>query len=225
MPNLVWQPARRPAPSRGLAARDDPDRAAVAGQLVELRVDAAHRILAVLVGPLDLNRAHRQRLAHRAHAAEAVAAPGRALEDVEIDVGGEDLLRAADVRAPERLVGVEEGAGLLEAPRRVHHLLAHDAAAAALHLLGALHHGKRLADAGHRQSLPRASVARTRSMAASTSAGLAATASARPCSPPSTRKYVTRQVRIPSAAGPWMSSRTRSPTNMAFCGSTPTASS
>jgi hypothetical protein len=78
--------------------------------------------------------AHRQRLPHGADGAEA-SAPLRRLEQVEVDLDREDLLHTAHVGVPVALVGVEERAGLRDAGRRVHDLVAVDLAAAALDLV------------------------------------------------------------------------------------------
>ena len=65
------------------------------------------------------------------------AAPSRLglLEEVEIDLDVVDLLHAADVRVPVRLVRIEEGAGVRDAGGRMDDLVAVDAAAPALGLL------------------------------------------------------------------------------------------
>ena len=103
----------------------------------------------MLVCPLDLGRAHRQRLAHRPDRPEPVATPACPLEQVDVDADREDALRASDVAMPERLVGVQERAVLLEAALRMDHFLADHAAAAALHLVLLFHHWQPLSDRSH----------------------------------------------------------------------------
>src|SRR5690242_15552705 len=55
------RPATGPGGS-GVGVDDHPEARLLGGQLVELRVDAAERILAVLVGALDAGRADLERL-------------------------------------------------------------------------------------------------------------------------------------------------------------------
>ena len=57
------------------------------------------------------------------------------LEQVEVDLDVVDLLHAADVRVPPRLVRVDERAGHAEARCGVDDLLAVDVAVAACHLV------------------------------------------------------------------------------------------
>ncbi len=107
---------------------------AAVGAVEEAPVDAVVLAAAALVGPLDRERAVRQRLAGHLHAAEAAGLQHR----VELDLGAEDLLHAADVLdAGQRVeVAVEEAAAHLDAAARLDHLVAEGAAAAALACLG-----------------------------------------------------------------------------------------
>src|SRR6266511_3099520 len=83
-------------------------------QLRELRVHAAEVVAAVPVGLLDLDPAHRQRLADRADGAEATVPRLRLPQQVDVDLDLVHLLHAADVRVAELLVGIDEGAGAIE---------------------------------------------------------------------------------------------------------------
>src|SRR5437763_1076615 len=62
------------------------------GRLVELGVDAAKRLLTVLVGALHLGPADRKRQPHRTDRTEAGPPPARPLQQLEVDLGREDLL-------------------------------------------------------------------------------------------------------------------------------------
>ena len=88
-------------------AREDLEGRLAGGKLGELRVAAADLVVAVGVAAVDRAPAHRQRLLQRADRAEP-ARLLRLLQQVEVDLDGVDLLHAADVGVPERLVGVEE---------------------------------------------------------------------------------------------------------------------
>src|SRR6185503_14014188 len=92
-------------------------------------------VLPALVARRHLDLAHRQRRARRADAAEAFAPSLGGAEQVEIDLDGVDLLHAADVRVPPRLVRVDERARALDARPRVHDLVAVDFAPSALDLV------------------------------------------------------------------------------------------
>src|SRR5262245_60252907 len=89
----------------------------------------------MLVAPFDLRATHRQRVAPRLHSAESGPLLLGRLEQVEVDVDGEDTLHAADVRVAELLVRVEERTGPLDARSRVDDLVAVDPAAPALGLV------------------------------------------------------------------------------------------
>ena len=119
------------------------------GQLGELRIDASQRILPVLVCAFHLGRAHRQRLAHGANGAEAVPAPGRALEQLGVDADGEHAMGTAQIAVAEGLVRVQERTALLEAALRVDDLLTDDAAAPAFHLVSLLDHRQPLSHGTH----------------------------------------------------------------------------
>src|SRR5215210_5906626 len=100
------------------------------GGVEEALVRAVERVAGSLIGALDAERTHRQRLAHRLHAAEALATALRLRKEVDVDLDREHFLEAAHV-APARslvFVGVEERAVHLEAARRVHDLVAESAA-------------------------------------------------------------------------------------------------
>src|SRR4051794_29141004 len=130
--------ARAPGLLAGAELGEDAEGRLPDRQLVELRVDAAELVDAVLVAGIDLDAAHRQRLPLRLDGAEAAAAAVpllRLAQQVQVDLDGVDLLHAADVGVPPRLVGVEEGAGTLDARGRIDDLVAVDAAAAALRLV------------------------------------------------------------------------------------------
>ena len=88
-----------------------------------------------LVAGRDLDLAHRQRRAGGADPAEAVPPGLRRLQQVEVDLDVVDLLHAADVRVPPRLVRVDERARALDAGSGVDDLVAVHLAAAALHLV------------------------------------------------------------------------------------------
>jgi len=105
------------------------------GQLGELGVDAAQVVRTALVAGRNLGLAHRKRLATGLHRAEAALLALGLLEQLEIDLDLVDLLHAADVRAAELLVRVEERAPAVDAGRGVHDLVAMDAAAAAFNLV------------------------------------------------------------------------------------------
>src|SRR5438477_9589270 len=107
-------------------------------QLVELGVDAAERVGAMLIGALDLGRADRQRLAYRPDRAEPVPPPAGPFEQGDIDADPEDALGAADVAPAEGGVRIHVRAVLLEAPLRIDDLLADDAASPALDLVSLL---------------------------------------------------------------------------------------
>ena len=120
---------------RSRDGREDAERRALAGQLVELGDAAPEIVLAVRIRADDLDLAHGQRSAACAHGAEA-ATPGLGLfEQLEIDLDVVDLLHAPDVRVAPRLVRVDERAGHPEARSRVDDLLAVDVAVAARHLV------------------------------------------------------------------------------------------
>ena len=97
---------------------------------MKLGVDAPQRILAVLVVPLNRSRTHRKRLASRQHSSEPASPPRRAPQHRQVELGGKDLVGAADVGSAERLVCVQERAGASEALGRIDHLLADHPAAA-----------------------------------------------------------------------------------------------
>src|SRR5581483_255680 len=118
-----------------VAEVERPDRLRVILRRVEeAAVDALVRGPVALVGPLDAELAVRERLAGHLDAAEALAAPLGEQEEVEVDLGAEDLLHAAHVAGtgPHVLVRVEVPAAHLQAPRRVDQLVAEAAALAAL---------------------------------------------------------------------------------------------
>jgi hypothetical protein len=103
---------------------------------VELRIDAAEFPRSVgAEALLDLDAAHGQRCARRAHRAEALSFCLRLVEHLEVDLDAEDLLHAADVRVAEFFEGVEERTGALDAGGRIHDLVAMHLAAAALQLV------------------------------------------------------------------------------------------
>ena len=97
-----------------------------------LRPAPADSAAAVLVAGLDLGAAHRQRRPDRANRAEAVPLAFGHPQHVEVDLGFEDLLHAADVRVPVFLVHVRERARAVEARRRIDDLVAVHLAAAAV---------------------------------------------------------------------------------------------
>jgi len=78
---------------------------------------------------------HRQRGPPGPHAPEPVTAALGLLQKLEVDLHLEDLLHAAHVGVPPRLVGVDERTGTLDACTRVDDLVAVNLAAAALHLV------------------------------------------------------------------------------------------
>ena len=89
----------------------------------------------MVVGLLDLDPAHRQRLALRADRAES-AAPALGLpQQVDVDLDLVDLLHAADVGVPELLVRVDERARAVDAGGRVDDLVAVHSAPPALDLV------------------------------------------------------------------------------------------
>src|SRR5439155_14825124 len=128
----------------------DHSEAITVGQLEELGVDAAERLLAVLVRPFDLGRADRQRLAHGPDRAEPISPAAATLEVLLIDRDREDALRAAGVAPAVGLIGVQKRAGLLQTALRVDHHLAYHPALAAFDLGLALDHRKLLLDVPHR---------------------------------------------------------------------------
>src|SRR4051812_495818 len=85
------------------------------GQLRKFGVDAPELAAALVVGLLDLDPAHRQRLPPRADRPEAAAPPFRLAQQVDVDLDVVDLLHAADVGVPELFVGVDERAGAVNA--------------------------------------------------------------------------------------------------------------
>jgi len=89
----------------------------------------------VVVGLLDLDPAHRQRLPHRADGAEPPAAALCLAKQVDVDLDLVDLLHAADVGVPELFVRVHEGARAVDAGRRVDDLVAVHAAPPAFDLV------------------------------------------------------------------------------------------
>src|SRR5438067_6675194 len=93
------------------ALGEDAERRPADRQLGKLGVDAAELVAPVVVGLLDLDAAHRQRLALRADRAEAAAPALGLTQQVDVDLDLVDLLHAPDVRVPELLVRVDEGAG------------------------------------------------------------------------------------------------------------------
>ena len=84
---------------------------------------------------LDLDAAHRQRLALRADRAESPAPPLGLTQQVDVDLDLVDLLHAADVRVPELLVRVDERARPVDARGRVDDLVAVHPAPPALDLV------------------------------------------------------------------------------------------
>ena len=88
------------------------------------------RSAAAFVGTVDRERAHRQRLALRLHSAVARARALRVLEDLDVDLGVEDLLQAAHVAASGGvvLVRVEERAVHFDAAAWLDRLVAERAA-------------------------------------------------------------------------------------------------
>src|SRR3990172_2066070 len=84
----------------------------------------------MLVAARNLGLAQGQRLSVGPHGPETALAPLRFLEQVEVDLDVVDLLHAADVGVSPLPVGVEEGAGALDAGGRVDDLVAMDGAAA-----------------------------------------------------------------------------------------------
>src|SRR5439155_23198619 len=105
-------------------------------QLVELGVHAPEVVGAPRIARLDLRTAHREGVPPRPHRAEAVApTPLGGAQEIEVDLHLVHLLHTADVRVPELLVRVHERTRAFEAGGRVDHLVAVDAAAAALDLV------------------------------------------------------------------------------------------
>jgi len=102
---------------------------------VELRIEASELVAPVVVAALDLDVAHRQRRCGCPDRPEALAPRFRLAQEVEVDVDCEDVLHAADVRMPELLVRVEEGAAALDAGGWIHDLVAVNFAATAFDLV------------------------------------------------------------------------------------------
>src|SRR5688572_17512155 len=104
------------------------------GRRVEGRVDAVERGAVAVVGALDGGSALRQRPAGHLHAAEAKTRALGLLEETEVDLDAEDLVHAAHVATPRRLVvvQVEKPATGVEAMRHLHHPVAERTALAAL---------------------------------------------------------------------------------------------
>ncbi len=102
---------------------------------MELRVPAAHLVAALLVARLHLGMAHRQRRPAGDDGAEAVAAATGRAQQIQVDLDVEHPLHAAHVRVAERLVGVDERAGALDAGTGIDDLVAVHLAAAAFDLV------------------------------------------------------------------------------------------
>src|SRR5665811_1308982 len=100
------------------------------GAVEEASIDALVLFAGIRVGALDRERAVRQRRAGHLHAAEAARPQHR----VELDLGAEDLLHAADVLGPAQRVdeAVEVVAAELDAGTRLDHLVAERTALTAL---------------------------------------------------------------------------------------------
>ena len=105
----------------------------VVRRIEEAPVDALVAGPLALVGPLDAELAMRQRIAGHLDPAEALTGALGEQEEVEVDLGAEDLVHAPhEAAAGARvLVGVEELASHLEAARGVDQLVAEGAALAA----------------------------------------------------------------------------------------------
>src|SRR5262249_23951829 len=104
----------------------------------EAAVDAFVGGPIALVGLLDAELAVRERVASHLDPAESLTGALGEQEHVEVDLGGEDLVHAAEVPAtgPGVLVAVEVLAPQLQAPGRVDELVAERAALAALAPVG-----------------------------------------------------------------------------------------
>src|SRR5436190_10915622 len=120
------------------------ERAVAAGvglrRIEKARVDALERGAVALVGTLDAERAHRQRLTDRLDAAVSRARALGLAEHVDVDLDTEHLLEAAHVAAAGRLVlvGVEKRAAHLDASARLDRLVAERTALPALRVLSRL---------------------------------------------------------------------------------------
>src|SRR5262249_47770079 len=104
-------------------------------QLVEFRVDAAELAGAMREARIDLRAAHRERPSRRPDSPEALAAPLRRAQHLDIDLGLEHLLHAAHEAVAVLLVRVDERARAVETRRGVDDLLAVDLALSALDLV------------------------------------------------------------------------------------------
>src|SRR5581483_5872895 len=115
--------------------REDAEGRPAERELGELGVDAAELAAPVVVRLLDLDAAHRQRLALRPDRAEAAAAPLGLAQEVDVDLDVVHLLHAADVRVSELLVRVDERTRTVDAGGGVDDLVAVHPAPPALDLV------------------------------------------------------------------------------------------
>ena len=104
-------------------------------QLVELGVDAAELVAPAEVGALHVRPAHRQRLPTGPNSTEARGPGFGFLQELKVDLDGEDPLHAPHVGAADFLERVEEGTRPRETGGRVDDLVAVNSTPAALDLV------------------------------------------------------------------------------------------